>query len=366
MPLPDATDIAQRAGWYRDGDVDETIGTRALDIAGDRAERKAREEITDDEYEDIAGDLPDTSGAIISYDGSEYWRLEHGYGAASNNVGITINSPTDGKVNVDAGRPLSAGWHHLVVTFDSSRSEEVEVHWDGARTHKESVTDWGSGNERYGFMGVESGATSYDGTKTTGAVESFDGRIDEALYLVGTALSATEISDLMKNPRHYKSHTDAVWKYSFEAKSKVEDQTGNGNDLEIQSGALTTWGRFGKALDLTGGDDEYATISHSHTASSKTDNFTIACWVNTEPIRREQLREAEALLAAYYALPSLNLRMTKKGGLQRRTGLVENENDLMSQAEMDAYRQRWLSDALDTLETLAPSDSVEVEPGYAI
>lgn len=78
------------------------------------------------------------------------------------------------------------------------------------------------------------------------------------------------------------------------------------------------------------------------------------------------LQEAEALLCAYFALPSLNLRLTKKGGLQRRTGTVDNENDLMSYSEMDAYREDWYSDAQNILDNLAPADSDQAEVVYAI
>lgn len=67
----------------------------------------------------------------------------------------------------------------------------------------------------------------------------------------------------------------------------------------------------------------------------------------------DALLEAESLLVFYYALPYFNLRMTKKGGLQRRTGLVEDANDLMSQAEMNAYRQRVYRDAIEIIEDLA-------------
>jgi len=79
----------------------------------------------------------------------------------------------------------------------------------------------------------------------------------------------------------------------------------------------------------------------------------------------DDLQEAEALLIAYYALPAMNMRMTRKGGLQRRTGTVDNENDLMSYSEMDAYRQGWFSEAMDILDTLAPTDSDESEHVYA-
>jgi len=79
----------------------------------------------------------------------------------------------------------------------------------------------------------------------------------------------------------------------------------------------------------------------------------------------DDLKEAEALLVAYFALPSLNLRLTRKGGLQRRTGMVDNENDLMSKSEMDSYRETWFGDAMDIFDLLSPSDSKERDPVFA-
>lgn len=80
----------------------------------------------------------------------------------------------------------------------------------------------------------------------------------------------------------------------------------------------------------------------------------------------EDLQEAEGYLIAYYAMPSLNMRITKKGGAVRRTGLVDNENDLMTYSEMDDYRGTWFGSAMDIFELLAPSDSTETDPVYAL
>lgn len=51
------------------------------------------------------------------------------------------------------------------------------------------------------------------------------------------------------------------------------------------------------------------------------------------------LQRAEALLAVYFALPYLNMRVTEKGGLARAIGLAEGVNDLMSNQELEAYRR---------------------------
>ena len=80
----------------------------------------------------------------------------------------------------------------------------------------------------------------------------------------------------------------------------------------------------------------------------------------------EALKEAESLIVAYIALPRLNLRLTEKGGLQRRTGVVDNENDLMSKAEMDAYREDWLGEANDLLAEIAPDEATGTDPVFAL
>lgn len=71
----------------------------------------------------------------------------------------------------------------------------------------------------------------------------------------------------------------------------------------------------------------------------------------------DRLQEAESLLVVYYALPRLNQRLTKKGGLQRQTGLVDNENDLMSHQEMERYRDTAYADAMDVLADLGDTAS---------
>ena len=80
----------------------------------------------------------------------------------------------------------------------------------------------------------------------------------------------------------------------------------------------------------------------------------------------EALQEAESLLFVYFALPRMNLRVTEKGGLQRRTGVVDNENDLMSYSEMNEYRSDAFGDAMDILEDIAPDRATSTDPVFAL
>lgn len=54
----------------------------------------------------------------------------------------------------------------------------------------------------------------------------------------------------------------------------------------------------------------------------------------------DNLLRAVSVLCYYYAMPNVNLLPGDDGGFQRATGLVENQNDVMSQKELQAYRQR--------------------------
>jgi len=124
-------------------------------------------------------------------------------------------------------------------------------------------------------------------------------------------------------------------------------------DIELADRALTVAGRRAERKarsEIT--SNEYDDIV-ANKGGSKSEEYA-------------DLQEAEGLLAAYYAMPALNLRITKKGGAVRRTGLVDNENDLMSYSEMDAYRETWFGAAVDIFEEIAPESSTEQDPVYAL
>lgn len=78
----------------------------------------------------------------------------------------------------------------------------------------------------------------------------------------------------------------------------------------------------------------------------------------------QYLELAESLLAVYYALPALNLRITKEGGLATAIGLVEGQRDLMTQREMQAYRREFYRQARELLDDLRRDE--DYEPIYAI
>lgn len=126
-----------------------------------------------------------------------------------------------------------------------------------------------------------------------------------------------------------------------------------GLDIELGERALNVAGRRAERKarnEIT--SEEYDDIV-SNKSGSKAEEY-------------KDLQEAEAFLTAYFAMPALNLRITKKGGAVRRTGLVDNENDLMSYSEMDAYRETWFGAALDIFAEIVPESSTEQDPVYAL
>jgi len=67
---------------------------------------------------------------------------------------------------------------------------------------------------------------------------------------------------------------------------------------------------------------------------------------------RERAAQAESLLAVYFALPFLNLRITKTGGIVKTTGLEATQTELMSKGEMEKYRYNFLAQALLLIDDL--------------
>jgi len=129
---------------------------------------------------------------IFSFDRNEYWRLEiNGPGAEAGKIGwdlMTDAGQVDlaGRTRVDDGQ-----WHHVAGVFDRG---QVSIFIDGqVDATTRAGNTFGTGNPRFGFVGVGSEATTFDGDK---APESyFDGEVDD-VRLYTRALSAEEIARL--------------------------------------------------------------------------------------------------------------------------------------------------------------------------
>lgn len=80
----------------------------------------------------------------------------------------------------------------------------------------------------------------------------------------------------------------------------------------------------------------------------------------------DSLVKAEALLATFYAIPRLQVRITKKGGLVRATGNVDQTVDLMSHNEMNAYRSQLKQDAQQLLEDVIEDEDEDANIVYTL
>ncbi len=126
---------------------------------------------------------------LFTFDRNEYWRLEiNGSAAGPGQIGWDLMTDA-GQVDLASNQRVDDGqWHHVAGVFDRG---QITIYIDGqadATTRTGSV--FGTGNPRFGFVGVGSEAATFDGDK---APESyFEGEIDD-VRLYTRALSAEEI-----------------------------------------------------------------------------------------------------------------------------------------------------------------------------
>ncbi len=126
---------------------------------------------------------------IASFDRNEYWGLEVNsifakYGQAGWSV-MTDAGPINlaGRTRVNDGQ-----WHHIAGVFDNGRATIfVDGVADATMTRGQA---FGSGNRRYGFLGVGSKADKYDGTTDSGTY--FAGDLDD-VRIYSRALTTAEI-----------------------------------------------------------------------------------------------------------------------------------------------------------------------------
>ena len=142
---------------------------------------------------------------IVSFDYNEYWRLEiNGNGAGPGQVGWDVYTGT-GQVDYGSTTRVDDGaWHHVAGVFDNGT---LTIYIDGnPETPTSGGGTFGSGAKtRYGFIGVGSEATSFDGNKNP--TDYFDGDMDD-VRIYNRALSAAEVSRLTETLR-FREFRDA-------------------------------------------------------------------------------------------------------------------------------------------------------------
>ena len=104
---------------------------------------------------------------IVSFDRNEYWRLEiNGSGGGPGQVGWDVMTDTSlvdygSDTRVDDGQ-----WHHVVGVFDNGT---LTIYIDGsAEPSATGGPTFGTGNTRFGFLGANSEATVFDGSRGGG------------------------------------------------------------------------------------------------------------------------------------------------------------------------------------------------------
>ncbi|MGB1587107.1 MAG: LamG-like jellyroll fold domain-containing protein [Thermoplasmatota archaeon] len=133
---------------------------------------------------------------IASFDRTEYWRLGVGSSGGSGDTGkLTFNIYSGGVRDLQSNSRIDDGqWHHVAAVFDTGT---VTLYIDGNvdSTHGPFNPTFGKiGMTRWGFVGVGSEASSFDGNR--GPTSYFNGDMDE-FRLYGVALSQSDIQTIM-------------------------------------------------------------------------------------------------------------------------------------------------------------------------
>jgi len=130
---------------------------------------------------------------IASFDRNEYWRLEiNGDGAGPGKVGWDVLTDA-GQVDYGSSARVDDGqWHHVAGTFDNGT---LTIYIDG--NAEESVSGgstYGSGNTRFGYVGVGSESTDFNADPKT-PVYLITGAVDD-VRIYDRALTHGEVAGL--------------------------------------------------------------------------------------------------------------------------------------------------------------------------
>jgi hypothetical protein len=130
---------------------------------------------------------------IASFDRNEYWRLEiNGDGAGPGQVGWDVMTDT-GQVDYGSSARVDDGqWHHVAGVFDNGT---LTIYIDGnAEESASGGPMYGTGNTRFGYIGVGSESTSFNADPKT-PVYLFTGAVDD-VRVYDRVLTPEEIAGL--------------------------------------------------------------------------------------------------------------------------------------------------------------------------
>jgi len=135
--------------------------------------------------------------AIVTFDRNEYWRFEiNGEGGEDGQLGWCVMTNT-GQVDFGSHTRVDDGqWHHVTGVFDNGT---LMVFIDGKLDNTTTAgSTFGTGNTRYGFVGVRSEADVFDGNQNDPGWP-FAGNLDD-VRIYERALSQAEIVNLAGLP----------------------------------------------------------------------------------------------------------------------------------------------------------------------
>jgi len=131
---------------------------------------------------------------IISFDRNEYWRLEiNGNGGGPGQVGWDVMTSSEQVDNGSISRVDDGRWHHVCGVFDNGR---CTIYIDGIPEPSASGgSTFGSGNTRFGFIGANSEAGGFNGSRGSG--NPISGDLDD-VRIYDKALTQEEIILVMR------------------------------------------------------------------------------------------------------------------------------------------------------------------------
>lgn len=184
---------------------------------------------------------------IASYDRNEYWRLEiNGAGAGPGAIGFDVQTNAGtfdfgGTIRIDDGN-----WHHIAAVYDNGTSI---IYIDGIIDNMGTQgTAFGSGNTRFGFLGVGSEADTEDGT--TGPNTYFDGSIAD-ISIWSRALSQAEIQASIGNcSLGGENGLEVYYPFTNGAGTEITDRSGNNRNAILKNTfAGNAWNNSGPTLN---------------------------------------------------------------------------------------------------------------------
>ena len=196
----------------------------------------------------------DADQYIVSFDRNEYWRLEvNGSGAGLGQVGWDVMTDT-GQVDYGSAARVDDGqWHHVVGVFDNGT---LTIYIDGsAEPSATGGPTFGTGNTRFGFLGANSEAIVFDGSRGGGnPVQQLDDfRIYDYALLAGPIVT-------LYNGSGQPATSPILWyKLDETSGSIAADSSGNGYDGSL----MFDWFDINLYEDGTINFKDYAVLADS-------------------------------------------------------------------------------------------------------